>query len=316
MHCMSKNIIILGAKGRFGRAATTAFNDAGWTVRAFARKWEGDLPGSEIKFIKGDAFNKNELLAAVKGCNIIVNALNPPYHRWQQDWPKLTSNVIDNAEIAGATILFPGNVYNYGRHMPCTLREDTTHAPTTRKGVLREEIEQSYVKASKRGVQTIILRAGDYIEKEKTGNWFDSFITPKINRGIISYPGATNVVHAWAYLPDMARAMVYLAEKKDKYRIFESFGFPGFNITGYELIKTIEEVLHRPLQVKQLPWSFMKLIATVSPVVREVVEMRYLWDVPHAIDGTKLNTAIPEFRATSVDAALKSAISDSLDEAC
>ena len=34
---MSRRVIILGAKGRFGRAAADTFLAAGWQVRSFAR---------------------------------------------------------------------------------------------------------------------------------------------------------------------------------------------------------------------------------------------------------------------------------------
>ena len=37
--------------------------------------------------------------------------------------------------------MIPGNVYNYGEAMPEILTEATPHAPTARKGVLREEME-------------------------------------------------------------------------------------------------------------------------------------------------------------------------------
>ncbi len=33
------SVIVLGAKGRFGRAAVAAFTDAGWTVTELARAW-------------------------------------------------------------------------------------------------------------------------------------------------------------------------------------------------------------------------------------------------------------------------------------
>ncbi|NQV81597.1 MAG: epimerase, partial [Alphaproteobacteria bacterium] len=42
----------------------------------------------------------------------------------------------------------------------------------------------------------------------------------------------------------------------------------------------------------------MRLIALFAPMIREVLEMRYLWQVPHALDGTKLQAALPNFQPT------------------
>jgi len=39
--------------------------------------------------------------------------------------------------------------------------------------------------------------------------------------------------------------------------------------------------------------------------VKEVLEMRYLWEVPHKIDGTKLKRVLPEFRPRNLTEALK-----------
>ena len=107
---------------------------------------------------------------------MIVNALNPPYARWRHDLPRLTANAIAAAKASGATVMIPGNVYHYGALLPARLAEDTPAAPTTRKGRLRVEMERAYADAGTEGVRTIILRAGDFIERRRTGNWFDSYI--------------------------------------------------------------------------------------------------------------------------------------------
>jgi hypothetical protein len=44
--------------------------------------------------------------------------------------------------------------------------------------------------------------------------------------------------------------------------------------------------------------------------MREVIEMRYLWDVPHGVDGSKLERAIPNFRATGLNVAIGDALGE------
>ena len=310
---MPGRIIILGAKGRFGRAATQAFLASGWRVRAFARSWQGTAGEAGAELIAGDAFDGAALASAAKDCDVIVNALNPPYPRWARELPRLTAAVIEAAKATGATVMIPGNVYNYGEGMPERLAEDTPHAPTTRKGRLREEMEQAYARASEPsagtgGPRSIILRAGDFIERQKTGNWFDSQIAANVARGRVLYPGPLDRVHAWAYLPDMARAMVGLAEKRAGFAAFEPFGFPGYAVTGRGLLDAMERVCGRPLKVKTLPWPMIRLLGLAMPQMREIAEMAYLWRTPHAIDGAKLADALPEFQATPLEAAIADAL--------
>jgi nucleoside-diphosphate-sugar epimerase len=301
---MTQQVIILGAKGRFGRAAADAFLAAGWAVRGLARSWDTGLVDPRVERVTADAFDADALSSAVMGADVIVNALNPPYPTWARDVPRLTASVIAAAKASGASVLLPGNVYNYGARMPPVLSEATPHRPTTRKGRLREAMENAYAEAADDGVQTIILRAGDFIEREKTGNWFDTYIAVNAARGRVTYPGPLQHVHAWAYLPDLARAMVGLAEKRGSLGPFVPVGFEGFNLTGRELVEAMQRVAGRKLKIGGMPWGAMRLISPFAPTIREVLEMRYLWTMPHAIDGSKLAALLPDFRPTPLIVAL------------
>lgn len=294
-------VIVLGAKGRFGRAAASAFADAGWSVTAFGRNWEASSQMDATR-VDGDAKDHAALAAACQGHDVIVNAINPPYEHWAKELPGLTASVIHAARTSGATVMIPGNVYNYGAGMPEVLREDTPWQPTTRKGTLRVEMEHAFKASS---VPTIVLRAGDFMEREKTGNWFDSYIAAKAQAGKITYPGPMDQIHAWAYLPDMARAMVHLAERRATFGPFEEFGFEGYTLTGTELVALISQTIGMRQKVSGMPWWLLRLIGLVSPQIREVMEMRYLWQVPHGIDGARFRKTVPEFVPTPVPAAFK-----------
>jgi len=306
---MSKTVVILGAKGRFGRAAVTAFTDAGWHVRAFARSWSGPDDRANVELVAGDAFDPHIVAASAQGRSIIVNALNPPYPRWQSDLPKITAAVIMAAEHTGATVMLPGNIYGYGASMPELLTEATNQTPTVRKGRFRLEMEKAYAGAAEHGVKTVILRGGDFIERETTGNWFDSHITANVAKGVILYPGPLDRAHTWAYLPDMARAMVGLAETRDSFGAFEQFGFAGYSLSGRALIEVIEQVVDRgAMKIKSAPWALIRTLGLLFPQMREIAEMAYLWQVPHTIEGTKLFAALPGFEPTPLDRAIADAL--------
>ena len=305
---MEKEVLVVGANGRIGRWSVEAFLDAGWKVRAFVRTGSSARVRGGVIVFEGDAFDAEAVTAASEGVAVIVNALNPPYERWAEEVPKITQSILSAAEGSGATVMLPGNVYNYGEGMPPVLREDTPHLPTTRKGRLREEIEEAYRQASARGIQTIVLRAGDFIERKATGNWFDTYVANKVDKGIVTYPGPLDRVHAWAYLPDLARAMVGLAAVRESLGAFETIGFGGFSLTGAELVETMERALERPLKVKRFPWGLVRLMGAFSAPMREVVEMRYLWKVPHEIDGSKLARILPDFQPTACVTAIHEAL--------
>ncbi|MFK7837264.1 MAG: NAD(P)H-binding protein [Sulfitobacter sp.] len=294
-------VIVLGAKGRFGRAAVEAFAQSGWDVTAFGRNWTSAAPEGVAR-VSGDAFDPAALTAACAGMDVIVNALHAPYENWVRDLPKLTSSVIAAARHAGAAVMIPGNVYNYGADAPVRLSEKTQWHPTSRKGQLRVEMEQAYRSAQ---VRTIVLRGGDYLERAKSGNWFDSQIAVKAQQGRTLYPGPLDQVHAWAYLPDMARAAVMLAERRAEFASFEEFGFEGYSLTGQALVDQIAQAVGKPQKIKSLPWPILWVLGLFQPAMREIYEMRYLWHVPHRLDGSKLARTLPDFTPTPLRDAMK-----------
>ncbi|MXU64598.1 NAD(P)H-binding protein [Oceanomicrobium pacificus] len=310
---MTRNVLILGAAGRFGRATTRAFLDGGWTVTALVRDpARASLPAG-VSPVTADVTDLPALARAAAGQDVIVHAINPPYPAWERQMPAITGAVIAAAQSSGAAVLIPGNVYNFGAGMPDRLGPDTPHAPTTRKGRLRVEMEERFRRAP--GLRTLILRAGDFIEAETTGNWFDSILTKQIGAGRFTYPGPMGRAHAWAYLPDLARAAEALARDHADWAPFTDMPFAGFTLTGEELRAALEDAAGRLVRRRLFPWPALYAAAPFSRMMREVLEMRYLWRVPHRLSPDPLATALPGFRPTPLVTALADAIAPRLDSA-
>ncbi len=189
---MQQTVLILGGTGRFGRAAAEAFWNAGWRVRVFDRKVD-------------------RLPEAALGADVIVNGWNPPYTQWADLLPGLTDTVIEAARASGATVIQAANIYVYGDGSPETLGPDTPHAARNPMGRLRIDMEARLREA---GIPLILLRAGDFIDTEGSGNWFDRVLMAKLAKDRVAYPGNPDIPHAWAYLPDLGRAAVALAERR------------------------------------------------------------------------------------------------------
>jgi nucleoside-diphosphate-sugar epimerase len=298
---MTGRILVLGAAGRLGHAAAMAFRDAGWDVKGLVRPGAAWRAPTGVEVV--EAKERPAAVEAANGSDIVLHALNPPYTDWAQHALPLTYTAIECAETAGATLMFPGNVYNFGAGMPAVLDEATPMQPTSRKGRLRVEIEERMREASERGMRTIILRAGDFFGRGR-GSWFDLVITKNLQQGRITYPGPLEVVHAWAYLPDLVEAMVGLAAIRDGFGAFESFGFPGHAVRGREFVGAIAKAARRQFRVKQLNWWMMRTFGRITAMGRELAEIGYLWQVPHRISGDRLAAALGKVPQTPLDLAV------------
>lgn len=287
---MAQTALILGARGRFGRNAALAFEGAGWRVRCFDRARE-------------------HLRTVAIGADVIVNGWNPAYPDWPRLVPRLTEQVIDAARFSGATVILPGNVYVFGPQTPAPWSENSPHAASNELGRIRIEMEAAYRRS---GVRTIILRAGDFLDTEASGNWFDRMLIPRLGRGVFSYPGNPEIPHAWAYLPDVARAAVALAARREELPAFADIPFPGYTQSGAEMCRALEAVTGRSLQLKRLSPLPLYLARPFWPVAGRLLEMRYLWETPHWLDGTRFASLLPRFEPTPLHRALASAIPSGL----
>ena len=302
---MKGRILVLGAAGRLGYIAAETFRDAGWQVKGLVRP---DRAGAVPRRIEAvEAVTRDEAVAAASGCDVVLNALNPAITEWRKNALSLAYAAIAATESNGATLLFPGSVWNYGREMPSLLDERTPMRPTTRKGGMRVEIEQRIQEACDRDMRAIILRAGDFFGGG-SGSWFDLVIAKEIGRSRLTYPGPLDVEHAWAYLPDFAATLVRLAEQRASFGPCESFGFSGDAVTGHEFIATIEAVTKSKFTLRPMSWWLLKTIGQLMALGRELSELEYLWRVPHRISGDKLKAAIGEIPHTPLPEAIAASL--------
>lgn len=273
---MAKTVLILGASGKIGRHSAEAFERAGWQIRRFDRR-------------------RGQLMSDAAGADVIVNGLNPPgYHDWEHLIPAITRDVTAAARANGATVIVPGNVYNFGDRGG-EWSETTPHKPMTKKGRIREEMERAY-EAS--GVQTIVLRAGNFIDPYHNGDVMSLLFLRSIRSGKLTIAGDPQALQTYCYLPDWGRAAVGLAEKRAELSQFEDVPFPGHAFTAEELRAFLTRELGRPIEFSTFPWWAMKLASPFWELAREMLEMRYLWNTPHTLSGAKLARLLPEFRPT------------------
>src|SRR5499427_3917340 len=177
---MKGRIIVLGGAGQLGRAAAQAFKAAEWQVASLVRGSSAGGAAAGTEIIEVDARDTESVVAAAEGANVVLHALNVPFGQWEQLAVPFADTAIAAARRNGATLVFPGNLYNYGAGMPARIDEATAMHPTSRKGAIRVAIETRMREAAEGGLRTIVLRAGDYLGGEGTGSWFDRIIVKGI----------------------------------------------------------------------------------------------------------------------------------------
>jgi nucleoside-diphosphate-sugar epimerase len=309
---MTSTVLILGAAGRIGQVIALAFANAGWQVRAQARKAlpPALLGHTRVKAVACDATDVATLTAAAQGASVVVNALNPVYTEWERLAQPLADAALTVARASGAMLMLPGNVYNFGREMPALLTPTTPEIGSTPKGRIRIEMERRLAAAASVGVDSVVIRAGDFFGGPGRGTWFDMALLTKIGKGRVVYPGPEDVAHAWAYLPDLAQVFVRVAEKRAQLRGHHRLHFAGHTLTGQALCDALAQVVGKPLRMAGMPWWVIRLAAPFVPMWRELLVMRYLWQRPHALDDSALRALTGNLPQTPLPQALRAALAE------
>ncbi|NVZ70016.1 NAD(P)H-binding protein [Pseudomonas costantinii] len=312
---MSK-VLVVGATGGIGGEVARQLSAAGWQVCALTRDVDkARSQNAAFTWLKGDALNREDVVAAARGCAVIVHAVNPPGYR---NWAEWVLPMIDNSIAAaigeGATIVLPGTVYNFGPDAFPVLQEDSPQHPQTRKGAIRVQLEQRLEEASRQGARVLIVRAGDFFGARVTNNWFaQGLVKPGKPVHAVSYPGTPGVAHQWAYLPDVARTMVELIERRATLEAFARFHMAGHtDADGTQMSRAIQQVVlrrtgHQP-RVGRFPWWLLKLVAPFVVTVREMQEMRYLWQTPLRLDNKRLIEVLGKEPNTPLEQAVEATL--------
>ncbi|HXD44347.1 MAG TPA: NAD(P)H-binding protein [Pseudolabrys sp.] len=308
--------LVLGATGGIGGAVARRLTGSGWAVAALHRDPErlpesARIPG--LTWRRGDAMNAADVAAAAEGAAVIVHAVNPPGYR---NWGGLVLPMLDNSIAAaranGARIVLPGTVYNFGPDAFPILRETSPQHPRTVKGGIRAEMERRLRAATENGAKALIVRAGDFFGPQAaSNNWFaQGLVKPGKPVTSITNPGRRGTGHQWAYLPDVAETIGQLLDIEDTLDPFAVFHMDGhWDADGMQMSGAIRRAAgDARIKMRGTPWWFMRLAAPVVPLFREIMEMRYLWNLPLRMDNARLRSVLGEEPHTPLDEAVRTTL--------
>lgn len=307
---------VIGATGGIGGETARALIAAGWRVRALTRDvararrdfaWLGP-----VEWVGGDAMRAAEVIAAAEGARLLLHAANPPaYRNWQGLALPMLESSIAAARAAGARLVLPGTVYNFGPDAGPVVDERSPQHPLTRKGRIRVAMEERLAQAAGNGLRSLAVRAGDYFGGHAPSSWFSSvMVRPGKPVRFILYPGRREVGHSFAYLPDLAQAIVRLAAIEARLAPFEVVHFAGHWLPrGDAIAEATRRAAGNPrAPILPFPLALLYLAAPFSETFRETIEMRYLWREPLRLANDKLEGLIGPEPRTPLDEALRQSL--------
>lgn len=309
--------LVLGATGGVGGEVARSLNEAGWRVRGLRRVAAASPEGLDfVEWATGDALDGQAVLKAAEGCSLIVHAVNPPgYRRWSDLVLPMIENTISAARAHRATVMLLGTVYNFGPDTFPILTEESRQLPVTRKGAIRVELERRLAEAASAGeIRVIVVRAGDFFGPRCGNSWFtQGMVKPGTSVRKVKIPGRVGVGHQFAYLPDVARTMVELASRRDELPAFASFHMAGhWDADGRELGRAVQRVMvrhgHALPHLEAFPWWTVRMLSPFVATLKEMLELRYLWETEVRMDNQRLLSFLGHEPNTPLDRAIEATL--------
>jgi nucleoside-diphosphate-sugar epimerase len=166
---------------------------------------------SGIDSVAADATSLDSLKSVASSATAVYNCANPPYNKWEEEWPKLSKAVSGYAMSAGADLVICSNLYGYGPHEG-VLTEDTPMRATWTNGIARAQVWEEAKSLHDAGkLRVTEVRGSDYLcasEQSRMGHR----VIPNLLLGRpVQLLGSLDQPHTWTDPDDVARLMVTLA---------------------------------------------------------------------------------------------------------
>ena len=294
--------VVVGA-GPVGSTTATLLAADGHEVVVVTRTGRGpEAPG--ITRVAADAGAADALAAIADGAASLYNCVNPPYHRWAEQWPPMAAGFLAAAERSGARLVTMSNVYGYGpTDGPMT--EGTPMAATFTNGRIRAQMWGEALAAHQAGrVQVTEARAADFFGPMVEGSSFGDRIVPKVLAGKgVKVLGRTDLPHSLTYMGDVARALVVLGT--DDRAVGRAWHVPtNAPLTQAEWVARLCDAAGvPPVKVGTIGRLALRAAGLFVPELRPMGEIMYQYEAPFVVDSSAF-TATFGLEPTPVDEAL------------
>ena len=289
---MTGRIAIFGY-GAVGRAIAARLTAEGREVTVAQRRAPPDLPKGAM-FKPADALDRDAVIKAASGAEQFVVAIGFPYSGvlWRDVWPKAIANFVAACKATSARMVFIDDLYMYG---PQTTPLIETMALSDKgwKPAARSAATRVWMAAAAAGeAKVAALRTPDFYGPG-FGNSFlgDTSIGNLAQGKAAVFIGSPDVLHDYAYVPDVARAATTLLAAPDS-AFGKAWHMPcAPTRTTRDILKIAAETLGVKLRISAMPAWMLGATGMFSPFLRELQEMRFQWDRPYQVDASRFMQA-------------------------
>lgn len=273
--------VVIG-NGPVGRTVVEQLIGDGEAVRLLTRSGSGP-EHPLVHRVAVDARNGVALTEQLDGADAVFHCAHAAYtaQAWRRELLATEQSVLTAA--AGTLVVFPESLYSY----------TATHAPMTEDGP-RDAV------GGKRGIRTELLAARAASTTPTVSVVASDFYGPHVltaHAGERMVPrvlasrrvtvlGRADLRHSFTYVPDLARAMVTAAGRRDLWDTVLHAPTPPA-MTQAELVAAMAQAAGTQAKVSAIPGWALAAMGRFSVSMREVAELGYQFTEPFVMTSAR-----------------------------
>lgn len=301
--------IVFGATGAYGYAVVNKLLENRLNVRAVARNVEKakKMFSKEVEIAYADILNEEEVITACKGASAIYLGNNFPYRKWKSNFMQSLSNILKGCRETKPLIVFPGNVYGYGKFQRLPIDESHPLGASSMKGILRNAMEAMLMDYHRKGkISVVIPRFADFYGPNVVNDLYGRILRDAINGKPTLWPANADVPHNLTYIGDAAEATLLLVRNSNSY--VKSYHVSGEAIMARKFIKGVYEAAGTSMGLKILSRRFLAVAGLFNSNARELIELLYEYSDPYILDDSKFRAEFPSFEHTPYETGIRKTI--------
>lgn len=277
--------VIVGA-GPVGTETAQLLRDRADRVVVVSRSGSGPVIDG-IEPITADASDADALAEITDGATALFNCANPRnYTQWAAVWPPLAGSLLSAAERTGATLVTASSLYGYGP-VDGPMLEGMPDAATDKKGKIRAGIwAEAKARHDAGRLRAVEVRASDYVGARVGANGHITRHLPTAKHGKAAWViGDPDLPHSWTDVRDVGRTLVAVATQADTWgQVWHAPSNPARSQRA-ALTDVLAAAGKPPVAVRAIPRAIMALGGAVSPLVRELNDMAYIFRRPYVVSA-------------------------------
>lgn len=314
---MAKKVLVLGGGGNVGVALTRELSkhENKYEISSFSRSCDNST-NNGVTYIKGDLLDLENVLKAFEGVKVAFLVAGLPYNSivWEDNWPKIMSNVLEACSRFETKLIFFDNIYAYGE-IKGEIKENNLLNPISRKGKVRKILNDMLEEAhSNDKLKYMIVRSAEfYGPGVQNSSLYASLIENLLKDKAGYWLGSLDKLRSFTYIDDIAKALEVLSLEDKSYNQIWHVPTPKA-IKGTDFVKILEKNIDKKITVKPLGKTMAKIISLFNKDLKELIEMYYQFENDYEFNSDKFMMSHPNFQITSYEHGIKETIKSFIKE--